>query len=135
MMLFVYVSNILGDIVRFDIRVVGNPEPVIEWFKNNQPIEDEGRFIIIDEVDDQDKELYSLLIEGCKLEDDAEYSVVAMNEAGKDTSTCHLVVTRKTIPDEFKNELEEVIFYFLSCVSPPVIVCRVEVWYNLSYSG
>lgn len=104
------VVYVLGEIVRFDIRVGGKPEPVVEWFKNDQQIEDEGRFIIIDEVDDQDKELFSLLIEGCKLEDDADYSVVAMNEAGKDTSRCHLVVTRKTIPDEFKDELEEVRF-------------------------
>jgi len=97
-----------GDIVRLDVRVVGKPEPVVEWFKNGKQVEDEGRFIIIDEVEDQDKELFSLLIERCKLEDDAVYMVVAMSEAGKDTSSCHLCVTRRTVPEEFKDEMEEV---------------------------
>lgn len=88
--------------------MTGKPEPVVEWFKNGIQIEDEGRFIIIDEVDEKDKELFSLLIERCKLEDDDDYMVVAMNEAGKDTSTCHLCVTRRTVPEEFKDEMTEV---------------------------
>ena len=42
------------------------------------------------------------------MDDDAEYMVVAMNEAGKDSSTCHLVVTQKPIIEEFKEEKEAV---------------------------
>lgn len=49
-----------------------------------------------------------MVIERCKLEDDAEFMAVAMNEAGKDTSTCHLCVTRRTVPEEFKDEMQEV---------------------------
>lgn len=105
----VFLLLVLGDIVKFDVRVIGKPEPMVEWFKDGKQIEDEGRFVVIDEVEEQDKELFSLLIERCKLEDDAEYMVVAMNEAGKDTSTCHLCVTRRTVPEEFKDEMEEVV--------------------------
>lgn len=99
----------LGEVVKFDVRVVGNPDPVVEWFKNGKQIEDQGRFIIIDEVEEQDKELFSLVIEQCEMEDDDEYSVVAMNEAGKDTSTCHLFVTRKRVTEVLKEEEEPVL--------------------------
>lgn len=99
----------LGGIAKFDIRVVGKPEPVVEWFKNGKQIEDQGRFIIIDEVDEQDKELFSLVIEQCEPDDDNEYMVVAMNEAGKDTSTCHLFVSPKTVTEELEKVEESVL--------------------------
>lgn len=105
----IFTISILGGVAKFDIRVVGKPEPVVEWFKNGKQIEDQGRFVIIDEVDEQDKELFSLVIEQCKPDDDSEYMVVAMNEAGKDTSTCHLFVTPKPITEDLTIEEEPVL--------------------------
>ena len=98
----------VGDIVKFDVRIAGNPEPMVEWFKDGKHLEDEGRFVIIDDVDDNDKELFSLVIEGCQMEDSGSYKVVAMSEAGTTNSECDLVVTRSTVPPEFKDEIEEV---------------------------
>ena len=97
-----------GEVVRFDVRIAGDPEPMVEWFKNGHHLEDEGRFVIIDDVDDNDKALFSLVIEDCKVEDSGSYKVVAMSEAGTANSECDLVVTRTHVPPEFKDEIEEV---------------------------
>lgn len=104
----------VGDVVRFDVRIAGNPEPVVEWFRDGKLLEDEGRVVIIDDVDDSDKELFSLVIEGCELEDCGVYKVVAMSEAGTTDCQCDLVVTRATVPPEFKDEMEEVFKLVLS---------------------
>ena len=81
-----------GENAGFDVRVVGNPEPVVEWFKDGAQLEDEGRVMIIDDVDDHEPELFSLVIENCKPSDAGEYKCLAMNEAGKDACTAQLVV-------------------------------------------
>lgn len=80
-------------IARFDVRVAGYPIPVVEWFKDGQQLEDMGRVIIIDDVDDKEPELFSLVIEDCKPEDTGEYKCIAMNEAGKADSACVLTIS------------------------------------------
>lgn len=84
-----------GENACFDVRTVGNPEPVVEWFKDGVQLEDEGRIMIIDDVDDNEPDLFSLVIENCKPSDAGEYNCLAMNEAGKDSCTAELVVTPK----------------------------------------
>lgn len=98
----------VGDVIRFDVRITGDPEPVVEWFKDGHLLEDEGRVVIVDDVDDNDKELFALVIEDCQVVDSGSYKVVAMSEAGTADSQCDLVVTRSTVPPEFKDEMEEV---------------------------
>lgn len=97
-----------GEVARFDVRIAGDPAPVVEWFKDGRQLEDEGRVVIIDDVDDNDEELFSLVIEDCRVVDSGSYKVVAMSEAGTANCTCELVVTRSTVPPEFKEEMEEV---------------------------
>lgn len=85
-----------GENACFDIRVVGNPEPVVEWFKDGVQLEDEGRVMIIDDVDDSEPDLFSLVIENCKPSDAGQYTCLAMNEAGKDSCTADLSFTPKS---------------------------------------
>lgn len=85
-------SVVEGENACFDVRTVGNPEPVVEWFKDGIQLEDEGRVMIIDDVDDSEPELFSLVIENCEPADAGEYKCLAMNEAGKDSCTAQLVV-------------------------------------------
>lgn len=85
-----------GENACFDIRVVGNPEPVVEWFKDSVQLEDEGRVMIIDDVDDNEPDLFSLVIENCKPSDAGQYTCLAMNEAGKDSCTADLSVIPKS---------------------------------------
>ena len=86
-----------GENVCFDIRVVGNPEPVVEWFKDGVQLEDEGRIMIIDDVDDDQPELFSLVIEKCEQSDVGLYKCIAMNEAGKDSCSAQLQVTSSSV--------------------------------------
>lgn len=81
-----------GETVSFDVCVSGQPDPIVEWFKDGKQLEDEGRFIIIDDVDDTKPELFSMVIEDCLPIDTGDYKCVAMNEAGKAYSTGGLVV-------------------------------------------
>ena len=81
-----------GENACFDVRVIGNPEPVAEWLKDGVQLEDEGRVMIIDDVDDNEPELFSLVIENCQPSDAGEYQCLAMNEAGKADCTAELFV-------------------------------------------
>ena len=85
-----------GENACFDVRAVGNPDPVVEWFKDGVQLEDEGRVMIIDDVDDNEPDLFSLVIENCKPTDAGRYKCLAMNEAGKDECTAELFVTPKS---------------------------------------
>ena len=82
-----------GHTACFDVRVVGKPDPVVEWFKDNVQLQDEGRIMIIDDVDDNDPDLFSLVIEHCKPCDTGNYKCVVMNEAGSSSCTATLSVT------------------------------------------
>lgn len=81
-----------GENACFDVRITGNPEPVVEWVKDGFQLEDEGRVMIIDDVDENEPELFSLVIENCQHSDAGEYQCLAMNEAGKAECTAQLLV-------------------------------------------
>lgn len=106
-----------GDVVKFEVRITGNPEPVVEWFKNGSQLQDEGRVIIVDDADDNDEELFCLVIEDCEVGDSGTYKVVAMSEAGTANCECSLNVTRTQVPPEFKDEMEEVGTFYSNVLS------------------
>lgn len=81
-----------GENACFDVRVTGNPEPVVEWVKDGFQLEDEGRVMIIDDVDENEPELFSLVIENCQHSDTGQYQCLAMNEAGKAECLAQLLV-------------------------------------------
>ena len=85
-------QTVEGETAQFDVSVGGQPEPVVEWFKDERQLEDQGRVVIVDDVDDDQPELFSLAIEDCRLVDTGIYKCIAMNEAGKVSCTCELVV-------------------------------------------
>ena len=79
----------------------------MEWFKDGEQLTDEGRVVIVDEVDESDPELFSLVVEGCLVQDAGEYKCVAMNEAGRAESVCTLIVDAKALPAELTELLHE----------------------------
>lgn len=115
-----------GENACFDVRVVGNPEPVVEWFKDGTQLEDEDRVMIIDDVDDNEPELFSLVIEKCLPSDAGEYECLAMNEAGKASCAAHLMVTPISdsdvaeIPLEFAEGDDVLLKALMSADSPEV---------------
>lgn len=81
-----------GEEARLDVRISGTPEPVVDWYKDKDKIEDEGRFMI---VDDEENDLFSLIIEDCQPEDSGTYKCVAVNEEGEVTNVAKLTVQDK----------------------------------------
>ena len=81
-----------GEEARFDVRIKGVPEPIVDWYKGNDKIEDEGRFMI---VDDEEAELFSLIIEDTRPEDAGTYKCVAENDEGEAASLAKLTVVEK----------------------------------------
>lgn len=88
-----------GDTARFDVRVVGNPKPKIEWSKGGKPITDGGRFRI-----EQSDDLHSLFIENASMDDFGSYKCVASNEAGRMQCSARLDVKERDIAPEFSDE-------------------------------
>lgn len=93
-----------GEEVRFDVRVTGNPQPKVEWYKDKTIVKDEGRFVLID---DEEEDLFSLIIEDVKKEDADMYKCVAVNEVGKTTCTSELSVKEILFAPKFVGEEEE----------------------------
>ncbi|XP_053310773.1 myomesin-3 [Spea bombifrons] len=71
--------------------VLGNPKPLIQWFKNGEPIDlrssPPGKYRILNEYG-----MLTLEIRRCSLEDSADYSVVATNTFGQATSFANVLV-------------------------------------------
>ena len=68
-----------GDSARFDVRVTGDPEPDVRWYKDGELIKDSHHYVI----DHSDNGNCSLIIKHCREEDDATYECKAKNCSGE----------------------------------------------------
>ncbi|KAG5897344.1 hypothetical protein JTB14_030229 [Gonioctena quinquepunctata] len=87
--------------ITFTTTIVGNPEPTVEWFKNNKPI---SKTTI-----KKEGSTYKLSIMKTTLDDTAEYTVKAKNPVGTAETSAHLTV------EEFPENEE-----------PPLFIKRFE---------
>lgn len=78
-----------GQYVAFSAVVGGSPPPEVDWFKDGRVVEDKGRFLIKEDVN-QGK--FSLTIEQTFLEDVGTYKCVAFNEIGEESYQASLAV-------------------------------------------
>ena len=78
-----------GSAAKLEVRISGEPEPKVEWFKDEQPIEEGGNFRI--EFDDTDG--CTLVINSTKTSHEGLYKCVALNSFGKANSEAELLVT------------------------------------------
>lgn len=76
-----------GDKAIFQCRVLGRPLPEIEWYKDDQLLE-ESENVKFENRDD----CHSLIIENVSLNDEAEYKVIARNPLGTAACTAELLV-------------------------------------------
>lgn len=83
-----------GEEARIDLRVSGGPDVDVDWYKGKERIEDEGRFVLID---DEEEDLFSLVIDNVKVEDAGRYKCVAFNNVGESTCVKTLRVQEKPI--------------------------------------
>lgn len=82
-----------GSAAKLEVRLSGEPEPDIEWFKDEEPIEEGRNFRI--EFDDTDGCV--LVINSATLEDEGMYRCVASNSFGKAIAEAELLVTGKEL--------------------------------------
>lgn len=92
-----------GDAVRLEVVVDGMPKPIVEWFVENEPVEEDEHTHII-----QEGNKHALVIDGTVLDDEAEYKCVAINSFGKAECTAELLVDEITTKPEFVKELKPV---------------------------
>lgn len=79
-----------GSTFSFECKVDGNPLPTVQWFKNNDCIDNSPDYVITYNNGEA-----ILRFEKLALEDKAEYTCKASNEMGTTQSTASLSVTRK----------------------------------------
>ena len=53
-----------GDDAKFDVRI-GGADVEVDWYRDDELLDDEGRIIIEDPHPESDDNLYSLTIENC----------------------------------------------------------------------
>lgn len=82
-----------GSPAKLEVRITGEPEPEIEWFKDEKPIEEGGNF----RIDFDDSDGCALIINSARLEDEGQYRCVASNDFGKAISEAELLVTGMNI--------------------------------------
>ena len=92
-----------GEEARFDVRVIGSPPPEVDWFKGKEGLEDEGRFLMVDDVQE---DLFSLIIEDAQPSDSGEYECVAFNDVGEVSCKGSLVVEETLVAPQLVDEVE-----------------------------
>lgn len=88
------IAAVLGQKVKFSIRVSGTAE--VDWFRNEELVEDSGRFIV---VDNENEGLFELEIEDVHPEDIGTYKCVVFNESGEVSSTARLRIQEGITPE------------------------------------
>ena len=80
-----------GESVTLSCKVTASPEPVVQWYHNNQLIKPSKYFQMTSQGG-----VHSLHIAGAFPEDDGVYKCVARNPAGEVTCIAHLSVQRES---------------------------------------
>lgn len=95
-----------NQIVRFELRVSGRPEPEISWFKDDKQILDSEHFKIV--VNEEGS--HALLIMGADPCDTGTYKCIASNSNGEASFTVKLIVYAKapTSSPKFIDQLQNV---------------------------
>uniref|UniRef100_A0A8C7FHV8 Myosin light chain kinase, smooth muscle n=2 Tax=Oncorhynchus kisutch TaxID=8019 RepID=A0A8C7FHV8_ONCKI len=82
------VEVVEGSAARFDCKIEGYPDPEVVWYKDEQPIKETRHY----QIDYDEEGNCSLVISEVNGDDDAKYTVKAVNSLGEATSTAELLV-------------------------------------------
>nr|XP_014350231.1 PREDICTED: obscurin isoform X4 [Latimeria chalumnae] len=88
----------LGETVKLACRIVGNPKPVITWYKDGKPVEVDPHHIIIEDPDGS----CTLILDNLTASDSGQYMCFAASAAGN-TSTLGKILVQ--VPPRFVNKL------------------------------
>uniref|UniRef100_A0A674BTL4 Myosin light chain kinase, smooth muscle n=1 Tax=Salmo trutta TaxID=8032 RepID=A0A674BTL4_SALTR len=82
------VEVVEGSAARFDCKIEGYPDPEVVWYKDEQPIKETRHY----QIDYDEEGNCSLVISEVNGDDDAKYTVKAVNSLGEATCTAELLV-------------------------------------------
>lgn len=83
----------MGEEIELSVKVIGTPDPEVEWQKDGKPIRD-GRRVKVEKAKDGE---YSVRIPRAESTDQGEYSCTAKNKAGKSSCSAELSVEGTSI--------------------------------------
>ncbi|XP_077997324.1 muscle M-line assembly protein unc-89-like [Glandiceps talaboti] len=112
----------VGDVGRFDCKVSGVPEPDIFWYQDGIEIKDGKKF----EMDFEDNGTCSLIVTDVTVDDDAEYTVKAVNSAGEISCTAELIVEGDESDEEGKRSALRKRVTIKPKKRPPVFKTKIE---------
>ena len=92
-----------GNAAKFKCRATGEPDPTIEWFKDDEPVET-SKTLKASVIGD----MYTLAISETTLEDEGEYKCVARNDVGSASTTAELLVNEEPARPEFKEKMKNI---------------------------
>lgn len=88
---------------RFDVRLTGSPKPAVQWLKETDKIEDAGKYILIDDEEDN---LFSLVIDDVSPDEAGTYTCKATNNVGVAACKAELKLKENMAAPEFADEEE-----------------------------
>ncbi|XP_077393191.1 myosin light chain kinase, smooth muscle [Festucalex cinctus] len=97
------VEVVEGSAARFHCKIEGYPDPEVVWYKDEQPIKETRHF----QIDYDEDGNCSLVISEVSGDDDAKYTVKAVNNLGEATCTAELLVEVMAGEEEEEEEEEE----------------------------
>lgn len=80
-----------GSDATFQVRVPGNPDPRIVWFKNGQRLYGSSRHVAT-----YNDNVATLTIRNCQSDDAGFYTMLAENSKGRVATSVHLVIEEST---------------------------------------
>lgn len=92
-----------GDQAKFTCRTSGNPQPEVEWYKDDQLLEESPEV----KFENQDG-CHSLIIKDVVLDDEAEYKTLARNPWGTASCTAELLVEESANKPELLEPMTDV---------------------------
>lgn len=93
-------EGVEGFPVKFEIKVIGHPQPKLKWLHNGDEIKPDGHRVKITQNPDGTA---ALIIDKATEDDAGEYKVIASNEVGACTSQARLTVHSR-IDDRYAEE-------------------------------
>lgn len=93
----------IGEEVRFTCMVFGTPTPNIEWYKDDEFLQESSK------IKFESKDGYhSLILRDITFQDEAEYKALARNPLGTATCTSELLVEERIYEPEFVETMKDI---------------------------
>lgn len=83
----------VGETIKYDLTIGGEPPPEVSWVVNDKPLKTGGRVKITTE-----KKKTILKVENAERSDSGKYTIVLKNSSGEETGTAQVIVVGKPQP-------------------------------------